>query len=317
MAVKLISGAYQLSLVSDDELSKYIDVLKKYGIKELDTARVYPDNEEFLGSHGIPKSFLIDTKARGFVNGSLSKEGIIGSIKESFELLKVESVETFFLHSPDPDTPLEETLDTIGALYKEGKFKKFGISNYSPEDVRKIYNYNKEKGYVLPTVYQGNYNAFARKIEQTLFPVLAELKMSFYAYSPIAGGFLAKTPQQITDGAGRFAPNNFAGVLYNSLYNKPSLIKGLEQWNKIAEKAGITAGALAYRWVAHNSQLKGESGDGVIIGARNAESMAQNIEAIQKGPLDAEIVKEIDQIWEYIAAEAPLDNYVALNSLSA
>ncbi|CEP61699.1 aldo/keto reductase family protein LALA0_S03e08856g [Lachancea lanzarotensis] len=314
MAVKLVSGAFQLSLLPEGDLPTYLDVLKKHGIQELDTARIYPNSEEFLGAHGISKSFIIDTKARGFSPGSLSKESITKSIEESFDLLKVESVEIFYLHCPDPDTPLEETLNTIGALYKEGKFKKFGVSNFPPEDVRKIYNYNKEKGYVLPSVYQGNYNAFSRKIEKTLFPVLAELKISFYAYSPIAGGFLAKTPQQVANGDGRFSYESFAGKMYNSLYNKPTLIKGLEQWNELAEKVGITSGSLAYRWIAHNSYLKRASGDAVIIGARNSASMAQNIEAIEQGPLEPEVVKEIDQIWELIANEAPLDNYTQLKA---
>ncbi|SCU90649.1 LAME_0E09472g1_1 [Lachancea meyersii CBS 8951] len=309
MSVKTVCGAFQLSLLSAPELDKYVETLKKYSVTELDTARIYPGSEECLGNNDLPKSFVIDTKALGFTPNSLRRDSIIESIDESFRLLKVDSVDIFYLHCPDPASPLEETLDTIGYLYKQGKFKRFGISNYSPEDVQKIYDYCKAKGHVLPSVFQGNYNAFARRVEQTLFPLLKELNVSFYAYSPIAGGFLAKTPQQVTEGVGRFKQNGPVGDLYNGLYNRPSLMKGLEKWNKIAEKAGITNAALAYRWVAHNSPLKAESGDAIILGARSAESMAQNLEAIKQGALDPQIAKEIDEIWETIKDDAPLDNY--------
>lgn len=306
---KIIYGAFTFASLTQEEASEFVDVLEKYKVEELDTARIYPGSEEAIGKFELPKSFIIDTKARGFGEGTLTKESINESVEESFGLLGVESVEIFYLHCPDPATPLEETLDAIDALYKEGKFKKFGVSNFSPEDVRKIYSYNKEKGYVLPTVYQGNYNAVGRKIETSLFPVLRELGLSFYAYSPIAGGFLAKTPEEVLGGKGRFDTSNHVGALYSKLYNKPLLIKGLEQWGKIAEKVGISRASLAYRWVYNNSILDGKFGDGVIIGARTPESLAENIESLKAGPLDPEVVKEIEEIWTLVEKEAILDNY--------
>ncbi|CUS24763.1 LAQU0S19e01068g1_1 [Lachancea quebecensis] len=306
---KIIFGAFTFVSLTEEEASEFVDVLKKYQVEELDTARIYPGSEEAIGKFGLPKSFIIDTKARAFAEGSLTKENINSSIEESCGLLGVDSVETFYLHCPDPATPLEETLDTIGALYKEGKFKKFGLSNFPPEDVRKIHTYNKEKGYVLPTVYQGNYNAVSRKIEASLFPVLRELGLSFYAYSPIAGGFLAKTPEEVLGGKGRFDTSQFIGQLYSKLYNKPLLIKGLEQWGKIADRIGITRASLAYRWIFNNSTLDGKFGDAVIIGARTPETLADNIESLKAGPLDPEVVKEIDEIWTLVEKEAVLDNY--------
>ena len=88
------------------------------------------------------------------------------------------------------------------------------MSNYKVEDVQKVYDICKEKGYPLPEVYQGNYSAVARKQEEVLFPTLRKLGISFYAYSPIAGGFLVKTKQQVLDGAGRFDTSTPIGQMY-------------------------------------------------------------------------------------------------------
>jgi aflatoxin B1 aldehyde reductase len=64
-------------------------------------------------------------------------------------------VDIFYIHAPDPDTKLENTLAGVNEVYKTGFFKRFGLSNYKAEDVEKVYNICKEKGYPLPSVYQG------------------------------------------------------------------------------------------------------------------------------------------------------------------
>jgi aflatoxin B1 aldehyde reductase len=89
-------------------------------------------------------------------------------------------------------------------VYKTGAFKRFGLSNYAPSDVQKAYDICKKNNWVLPTCYQGNYSPVARRQETELFPTLRKLGIAFYAYSPLAGGFLTKTVEQIKDGAGRF-----------------------------------------------------------------------------------------------------------------
>lgn len=310
VAPKIIYGAYPLSLLSNEDTAKTLEILKKNGIWDLDTARIYPDSEKRIGELQLPDEFTIHTKARGFNRGALTKQGIDESIKESLSLLGVFSVETFFLHCPDPDTPIEETIDEINVLYRLGKFKKFGLSNFPTADVQRIYDYAKSKSYVLPTVYQGNYNAVARKAENDLLPLLRKLGISFYAYSPIAGGFLTKSSAYIKDAKeGRFDKDTYVGQLYQKLYNRPSLLNGLDQWGKLAEKYGISKAHLAYRWVTFNSALKGDFGDAVILGGRTPEQIEDTLTALSEGSLPADICDEIDQIWELVENEAPVDNY--------
>lgn len=76
------------------------------------------------------ETFTIHTEISGFESGCLSKESVLASMHKSLEKLRLEHVETYFLHSPDPDTPLEETLGAVKELYTAGKFKKFGLSNF-------------------------------------------------------------------------------------------------------------------------------------------------------------------------------------------
>ncbi|SCU84776.1 LAMI_0C08834g1_1 [Lachancea mirantina] len=309
---KVVYGAYPLATLSQEDRDAVYKILDKHNIAELDTARIYPGSEEALGKQDAGKKYKIDTKAAGFSENSNNDAGIRKSIKESLELLKLDKVYIYYLHSPDPSTPLEETLATINELYKAGKFEKFGISNYTASDVRKIYEIAKKNGYPLPSVYQGNYNAFARKIEDDLFPVLRELNITFYAYSPIAGGFLARSRQQIEEAAegGRFDPSSFIGQMYRQLYAKPSLLKALEEWEQIAESEGISKVSLAYRWVAYHSELSGKYGDAFILGARTPQQLEQTLEALAEGPLSAEAAKKVRSLWELIKDEAPIDNYV-------
>ncbi len=85
---------------------------------------------------------------------------------------------------PDSLTPIAETLAGVDEVYKLGLFRRFGLSNYQAADVQAVYDHCVEKGYVLPTVYQGTYSPVTRYQETILFPTLRKLGIAFYAYSP-------------------------------------------------------------------------------------------------------------------------------------
>lgn len=117
------------------------------------------------------------------------------SVKEQFnislERMKQKSIDLLYLHVPDWNTPILETLTAINDLYKEGKFKRFGLSNYASYQVMEIYYLCKEKAFVLPTVYQGMYNGITRDVETELFGCLRYLGIKFYSYNILAGGILS------------------------------------------------------------------------------------------------------------------------------
>lgn len=132
----------------------------------------------------------------------------------------------------------------------------------------------------------------------------------FYAYSPLAGGFLVKDAALFSSrGAGRWAKDNPLGQIYRSLYGKPALLGVLEEWGAIAQEAGASRAALAYRWVLYHSALKGALGDGCIIGATRTGQLEETLHDIKDGPLPEGTVERIEKIWESVKHEAPVDNY--------
>lgn len=294
-------------------INEVLDVLEKNGVKNLDTAQLYGQSEEVLGEVDAGKRFIIDTKSKGgFDLGNALKPDVLRKLAhESNEKLKVKPVDIFYIHARDTTIPIETWTPVVNELYKEGVFKRFGLSNFFPEDVQAIYDHCKKNGYVLPTSFQGNYSPVARRQDTELFPLLKKLGISFYAYSPLAGGFLTKTKQQLIEAkdAGRFAGDRPVTSIYRTLYCKPSYLDALAEWEQIAKDEGVSRAELAYRWVSYHSPLKAEDGDAVIFGASKLSQVEETINFLKAGPLKLESVKAIDQVWEKIKDDAPLDNY--------
>jgi aryl-alcohol dehydrogenase-like predicted oxidoreductase len=108
---------------------------------------------------------------------------------------------TYFIHTHlIVEPPLEGQLEAFNQLHQARKFKRFGLSNFLASEVDEIFRICREKNYVLPTVYQGNYSPVARRAANDISPTLRKHNMSFYAYSPIAAGFLTKAVETLVAG---------------------------------------------------------------------------------------------------------------------
>ncbi|KAH8660458.1 NADP-dependent oxidoreductase domain-containing protein [Xylariales sp. PMI_506] len=290
---------------------KVLDVLDEFGITKIDTARIYGPSEKLIGERGAAARIGIDTKhPGGFAKETrATKENVLEVAKISFDLLKTDQVDVYYIHAPDRQVPLENTLEGINELYKQGRFKRFGLSNFLASEVEQVVQIAKEKGFVPPTVYQGNYSLIARKQEVELFPVLRKHGIAFNAYSPLAGGFLTKTAKDFEGEVGRFRSDISVGRLYITLYKKPAFLAALTNWDAISSESGISKPELANRWVCYHSALKREKGDGMITGSRTLEQLRSTLTGLKKGPLPEAIVKQIDGIWELVKDEAGLDNF--------
>ncbi|KAK6523706.1 hypothetical protein TWF281_001679 [Arthrobotrys megalospora] len=311
--VKLVWGAAMLSPHPETgevtHVNHTLDLLRSLGVEDLDTAQIYGDAEEILGKANIAdKKFIISTKqGAGFKRGTGTKEGVLEHGAYASE--KLGPIDIYYLHAPDDSIPLENTLEGIQKLYETGAFKRFGLSNYLAEDVQKVYDITSANGWVKPTVFQGNYNPFSRGIETTTFPTLRKLGISFYAYSPLAGGLLAKTKEQLAAAAGRWQLGTPIGNIYRAMYDKDELRTALDDWEEVAKKEGISLAELGYRWARYHSLLDSQYGDGVIFGAYDDARIKQTVAWLNNGPLSEEAVKGIDAIWEKIKDVAPVDNY--------
>lgn len=302
-----------------DNLQPALDVLKQYGVKEIDSAEMYGTNETDLGAvKAADQGFIIATKNPGgwFPDSLTPPENLKSKTDASLAKLGVQQVDILYIHGPDPSLKPADYAHTFDEMYKAGKFRRFGISNFTPEQTRELHAYSKENGLVLPTVYQGNYNAVSRVIDTTLFPVLRELGIPFYAYSPIAGGFLTKSRKALEEGTegGRFAVgDNGLNKMYRGFYLKPTMLEGLGKWEELAKTEGVSQAELAYRWIYYHSALKPkEHGDFVIVGASKVGQISQTLEGLKRGPLKPEVVKGIDEVWSIVKDVAIVDNYEAV-----
>lgn len=256
-APKLIFGAglftSEWGYSSAEDVKPWLDVLldnKAKGlVSEIDTAAAYQQSEGYLGDLKFPSHFAIGTKIFG---GShpvqpSTKENVIAQAKDSLAKLGAQQIDILFIHCPDRRVSVEDTLSGIDVLHKEGAFKRFGLANHTPDEVEEVLKVCKEKGFVLPSVFTGSYSAVARLPEDRLLPLLRKNNISFYAYSPIAGGFLAKSSQQFSDQSltGRWNRSGVLGTVYQFMYNKPNAMEALDKWHEIAAAEGIPPAEMA------------------------------------------------------------------------
>ncbi|XP_040843929.1 aflatoxin B1 aldehyde reductase member 2-like [Ochotona curzoniae] len=286
---------------------------------ELDTAFMYGDgqSETILGGMGLGLggsscTVKIATKANPWDGKSLKPESVRNQLETSLQRLQCPRVDLFYLHAPDHDTPIEETLRACHQLHQEGKFVQLGLSNYASWEVAEICTLCRKNSWIQPTVYQGMYNATTRQVEKELFPCLRHFGLKFYAYNPLAGGLLTGKYQyedkDEKQPEGRFFGNNWAEA-YRNRYWKEEHFKGIALVQKALQAAyGSSAPSLtsaAIRWMYHHSQLKGTHGDAVILGMSSLQQLETNLAAVEEGPLKSEVVEAFDQAWNLVAHECP------------
>lgn len=278
------------------------------GYTELDTAYVYNDGQSELLIGEVLKEFgadkiKISTKVNPRISGKLDGEAVYKQLNESLERLGIGCVDTFYLHFPDPDTPVDSALEACADLHSQGKFKELGISNFPAWLAADVYHKCKSRDWVLPTVYEGIYNPLTRKAEVELNMALDYFGMRFYAYNPLAGGLLTgryiSFEDEPTDGRFTHRPN------YQKRYWKKSYFESVGLIKDACDKCGISLIDATYRWLAFHSMLNSERGDAIIIGASKLSHLKQNIESVKSGKLPEEVVNAFSAAWEHCRTDSP------------
>jgi len=297
--VKVIAGLMGSSVASGsvhmsqpEQLRAILTLLGRHGIRELDTARVYNNgqSEQHLGTIKDTVeacNLTVATKAPGFVPGSLSYDNIIRACNESLAATKQQKFDLYYFHGPDRQTPLEESCRAMNQLHSEGKFDRFGISNFRADEVHQIVDICRKNSWVSPSVYQGVYNPLLRAMEPALLPVLRGYGIAFYAYSPLGGGFFSRPIEQL-----RMPPTGGRMdqmKVFQTLYVNDISLGLLEELTNTCDKAGVTVREAALRWLMHHSSL-GEA-DGIILGASSEAQMEQNLAACEGPALPESVVK--------------------------
>ncbi|WP_353894441.1 aldo/keto reductase [Proteinivorax hydrogeniformans] len=306
---KLILGTMTFGpQANQEEAKKMTKHFIEKGYLEIDTAYVYNEgqSEKFLGEalqHTRHAGLSLATKVNPRVTGKLDAEAVKTQFSKSLERLKMDKVDTLYLHFPDLYTPVEEALKACAELYGKRKFKQLGLSNFPAWMVVDIWHLCKKNGWPAPKIYQGVYNGLSRKAENELFPAIRRLGIRFYAYNPLAGGILSGKYAKYTENpeAGRFTyrPN------YMDRYWKESFFEAYSLLNNRCKEEGIPIVEAAYRWLMHHSLLDAKEGDGILIGASRIEQLEQNLDVANKGPLPQTILDAFELAWEDTKSESP------------
>ena len=302
--MKLILGTMTFSdQVDQDTAQQMLSLFAESGNNELDTAYQYCEGrtEELLGAILPPqqrKKVTIASKVNPWNDQGLQPDQVEKQMGEILRRLGSDYVDLLYLHSPDLDTPIEQTLERCFEMHQQGKFKTFGLSNFASWQVAEVAEICRKNGWMEPTVYQGMYNSLTRDVERELFPCLRNYGISFYAYNPLAGGLLTGKHQSVDaiPDSGRF----ISKTNYQPRYWKKDYFKVLEKLREACQASGIKPTTSAMSWLVNHSKLEADKGDGIILGVSKIEHLAENIAACAGAPLDQSILDILDEGWEII-----------------
>ncbi|KAG7342130.1 aldo/keto reductase [Nitzschia inconspicua] len=272
----------------------------------IDTARIYAGGktEQILGQvlkkmESESSSLKIGTKAAPSVKpGGLSPDGIRDQFQASMDAMGLSGCYEYYLHQPDTEHSLLESLKSADSLLKDGKISVIGMSNYHASEMARAFELCREHDLTPPSVYQGLYNPLNRLVEEELLPILKQNGCSFVAYNPLAAGLLTGKHKDIENvSKGRFKENqNYLPRFYT-----PANFEALRIIQSECEKHGITMVEATFRWLLCHSSLDSSS-DGFLLGASSLKQLDENLDACRAAansstPLPPTVLEAFDKGW--------------------
>ncbi|WP_353615460.1 aldo/keto reductase [Arthrobacter sp. OV608] len=263
------------------------------GVSLIDTAEMYGPfvNERLIGETIGSRSdeYALATKTGFEISDDGERVGPNGSpaylrkaLERSLRNLGRETIDLYYIHRVDPSTPIEETIGTMGEFVEEGKVRYLGISEASPETIRRAH-----ATYPL-TAVQTEYSLFERDPEVNgVLATTRELGIEFVAYSPLGRGVLTgaiSTAADLEEGDFRRVSPRFIGG------NLDANLKVVEKLRAIAARKGITPGQLALAWVLH------QEGVVAIPGTKRRTYLEENVAAAEV-VLTADDLSVLDEMF--------------------
>ena len=214
-----------------------------------------------------------------------SRKYLIASLNQSLKRMNIEYVDLFYIHRYDPHTPLEETLQALVDIVRQGKALYIGISRWPHEATEFAYKYLRERD-VPCLIYQGRYNIFDREPEESgVMQQAHDNGVGFISFSPLAQGLLTdKYLQGIPDNS-RIA--NGGHLKKDSLTE--TTLKRIKALNDIAENRGQSLAEMSLAWILDNKLITS-----VIVGASSVTQLSQNLKAINSCTFSQEELEKIN-----------------------
>jgi aryl-alcohol dehydrogenase-like predicted oxidoreductase len=283
--------------------SEVIHAALDMGINLFDTADAYGErggSETILGEvlGDRRKDIVLATKFglqmddEGWLKGG-SAQYITTAIEASLKRLKTDWIDLYYLHRPDPATPIQETLGALDKLIEQGKVRYIGCSNMTAAQVTEAEQVAKTNGLRRFISCQDQYNPLSRQIEDDLIPAMQAYELTLLPYFPLASGMLT--------GKYRFGAPIPQGVRlsqkrYSDRFLNDQNFRIVEKLRDFSERRGRSLLELAFGWLLSKPVV-----GCVIAGASTAEQVRQNV-AASGWRLDASEMSEADRLSKCVRA---------------
>ena len=219
-----------------------------------------------------------------------SRKYLISSLDQSLKRMRLDYVDLFYSHRYDPETPLEETMQALVDIVRQGKALYVGLSNYPVETLDFCFSYLKERD-VPCLIYQGRYNMMDRRVQESgILETCHEAGVGFTAFSPLNQGLLTDRYLHGIPVDSRMARNHF---LKRDVLT-PDLLSKLGRLDAVAKSRGQTLSEMALSWL-----LKDGLVTSVLVGASSPEQLLKNIKAVHNVEFTVDELFGIDRILDY------------------
>ena len=216
-----------------------------------------------------------------------SRKHLMASIDQSLKRMNLDYVDIFYSHRYDPNTPLEETLQALVDIVRQGKALYVGISKYPYDAAQFAYQYLREQ-HVPCLLYQGRFNLLSREPEEKGMLQQAKKQGSgFVAFSPLAQGLLTDRYLHGIPVDSRIARGGF--LKKDSLTE--DLLKRIGALNEMACQRGQTLAELALAWLLYHDCVTS-----VIVGASSVQQLATNLKALNSPGFNEDELQRIEDI---------------------
>ena len=216
-----------------------------------------------------------------------SRKSLIASCDQSLKRMGLEYVDIFYHHRPDPDTPVEESMQALDYIVRSGRALYVGISNYNTEDALKAFTILRE----LKTpgvIYQGRFNMLGRELEKSgMFDMLQQIGVGGICFSPLAQGLLSSRYLNGIPEDSRAVRNHF--LKKDSI--TPDLMEKISKLNALAKRRNQTLSQMALAWLLSRSGVTS-----VLCGASSPEQIIETAQAPNRCTFSQEEYDEIDSI---------------------